>query len=79
MRAQAASHGKTKVRVILYADDLVIFCTSQACMQRVITKFEQTFERFGLRVARDKTETLEYGTSAHEPSIPVLLLSLGCG
>ena len=59
----------SKVRVILYADDLVIFCTSQPAMQRVITKFEHTFERFGLRVARDKTETLEYGKLNGEPSI----------
>ena len=39
-------------------------------MQRVVTKFEQGFERYGLRVARDKTETLEYGNSAvQEPTI----------
>ena len=69
MRYQAPLNGKTKVRVILYADDLVIFCTSHSCLQRVIDKFESTFKRFGLCVARDKTETVDFDSPAQATSI----------
>lgn len=61
MRSTAPTHGKLKISVILYADDLVIFCTSADGLQRALTKFEDTFTRFGMIVARDKTKTMCFG------------------
>jgi len=66
--------GKRKVKVILYADDLVIFASSTACLETVVSKFTEVFGRYGLVVALDKTMTMGFGDLAQPETSSIMRL-----
>ena len=60
-RAQRAIHtppGNRNIKIILYADDIVLFCRSASSLQLSVDVMKSVFTRFGLKIAEDKTQTM---------------------
>ena len=50
--------------MLLYADDIVLFCEDVDELQSILKIYAETFTRFGLTIAIDKTQTLSF--NVHE-------------
>ena len=46
--------------MLLYADDIVLFCEDVNELQSILTIYDNTFSRFGLTIATDKTKTISF-------------------
>ena len=49
--------------MLLYADDIVLFCEDINELQSIINIYNNTFSRFGLTIATDKTKTMSFNVS----------------
>ena len=49
-----------RLRMLLYADDIVLFCEDIDELQSVLNIYDETFSRFGLTIAIDKTKTISF-------------------
>ena len=65
-RAIAPPSGKRKVKLILYADDIVLFCRSASSLQLSVDAMNSVFTRFGLKIAEDKTQTMIFNADEEE-------------
>ena len=63
MRAESPAHGVDYIRLIAYADDLVVFCRSITEMEAVMAIYYNVFKRFGLTIAQDKTKTMLFNAT----------------
>ena len=66
-REQRSIHkvsGSDRLRMLLYADDIVLFCEDVDELQSILKIYDETFTRFGLTIAIDKTQTLSF--NVHE-------------
>ena len=66
-REQRSIHkvsGSDRIRMLLYADDIVLFCEDVDELQSILKIYDETFTRFGLTIAIDKTQTLSF--NVHE-------------
>ena len=52
--------GSHRLRMLLYADDIVIFCEDVDELQSILKIYDETFTRFGLTIEIDKTKTLSF-------------------
>ncbi len=52
--------GFQRLRMILYADDIVLLCGDVDELSEIINIYNQTFLRFGLRISTNKTETMVF-------------------
>ena len=62
-REQRSVHkmsGSDRLRMLLYADDIVLFCEDVQELQSILRIYDETFSRFGLTIATDKTQTLSF-------------------
>ena len=46
--------------MLLYADDIVLFCEDVNELEAILKIYDDTFSRFGLTIAIDKTQTLAF-------------------
>ena len=46
--------------MLLYAGDIVLFCEDVQELQSILRIYDETFSRFGLTIATDKTQTLSF-------------------
>ena len=49
--------------MLLYADDIVLFCEDINELNDILSIYDSNFLRFGLTIAIDKTQTLAYNVS----------------
>ena len=49
--------------MLLYADDIVLFCEDIDELNSILQVYDNTFSRFGLTIAIDKTKTLAFNVS----------------
>ena len=49
--------------MLLYADDIVLFCEDVNELQSITNIYDATFSRFGLTIACDKTKTMSFNVS----------------
>ena len=62
-REQRSLHGLTgtgRLRMLLYADDIVLLCTNIHELEDIVRIYDETFTRYGLMISTDKTETLAF-------------------
>ena len=57
-RASSKAHGIHLIKWLLYADDLVLFCTSIEQAQRILEIINDTCTRFGLTISFKKTKSM---------------------
>ena len=65
-RKQRSIHkisGNDRLRMLLYADDIVLFCEDINELNDILSIYDSNFLRFGLTIAIDKTQTLAYNVS----------------
>ena len=65
-REQRSLHclsGEDRLRMLLYADDIVLFCEDINELQSILNIYNNTFSRFGLTIATDKTKTMSFNVS----------------
>ena len=53
-------YGIERLKMLLYADDIVLFCEDVDELQAILEIYNNTFKRFGLTIATDKTKTLPF-------------------
>ena len=61
-RAIDPPSGNRKIKIILYADDIVLFCRSVSSLQLSVDVMNSVFTRFGLKIAEDKTQMMIFNT-----------------
>ena len=49
--------------MLLYADDIVLFCEGIDKLNDILNIYDSNYSRFGLTIAIDKTQTLAYNVS----------------
>ena len=47
-----------RLRIILYVDDIVLFCEDINELNNILNIYDETYSRFGLTIATDKTKTI---------------------
>ena len=55
--------GEERLRMLLYADDIVLFCEDIDELQSILNIYNNTFSRYGLTIATDKTKTMSFNVS----------------
>ena len=58
--------GEDRLRILLYADDIVLFCEDVSELQSIVKIYDETFSRFGLTIATDKTKTMSFHVPEEE-------------
>ena len=74
-REQRSVHGlsgKERLRMILYADDIVILCKDIDELAAILNIYDKTFTRFGLKISTGKTETMAFNVPEEVKSRPSL-------
>ena len=61
--------------MLLYADDIVLFCEDLNELRSVLKFYEDTFSCLGLTIATDKTKTLPFNVP-EEIMAPSFLITL---
>ena len=64
--------GTQWLRMILYADDIVILCESIDELAEIINIYDKTFARFGLKISTDETETMAFNVPEEIKTKPSL-------
>ena len=59
-RSISGLSGIARMRMLLYADDIVLFSRSIAELQCIVEIYDQTFKRFGLQISVKKTEAMAF-------------------
>ena len=62
-REQRSVHklsGSDRLRMLLYADDIVLFCEDLKELESILEIYDKTFSRYGLTIALDKTKTIVF-------------------
>ena len=75
-RDERKIHGLTgfqRLRMLLYADDIVLLCTNILELEDIVRIYDETFARFGLVISTDKTETMAFNTTEEIASRPSLI------
>ena len=75
-REQRSIHkisGSDRLRMLLYADDIVLFCEDIDELNSILEIYDNNFSRFGLTIAIDKTQTLAFNVSEEVKSMKSLI------
>ena len=78
-RQQRSIHklnGVDRLRMILYADDIVLLCNDIDELMEIVNIYDKTFKRFGLKISTDKTETMAFNVD-EEIKAKSSLISIG--
>ena len=57
-----AMRGNTVLKVVCYADDILVLCRSRADLETMMNIIAKKFENFGLKLAESKTATMTWNT-----------------
>ena len=52
--------GIQRLRMLLYADDIVSLCNDVDELSEIVKIYDKTFARFGLKISTGKTETMAF-------------------
>ena len=63
-----AAFGGELLRVLLYADDMVLMASDSAGLQRLLEVLEEFCATYNMRVNIDKTEVVVFGRKAYQPT-----------
>ena len=66
--------GIQRLRMLLYADDIVLLCNDIDELSEIIKIYDKTFARFSLKISTDKTETMAFNVDEEIKSRPSLIL-----
>jgi hypothetical protein len=75
-RQQRSIHrlsGSERLRMILYADDIVLLCNDIDELSEIVNIYDKTFARFGLKISTDKTETMAFNVDEEIKAKPSLI------
>ena len=75
-RQQRSIHclsGVQRLRMILYADDIVLLCNDIDELSEIVKIYVATFTRFGLKISTDKTETMAFNVDEEIKAKPSLI------
>ena len=75
-RQQRSIHklsGSDRLRMILYADDIVLLCNNIDELMEIVNIYDKTFARFGLKISTDKTETMAFNVDEEIKAKPSLI------
>ena len=78
-REQRSVHGLNgiqRLRMILYADDIVLLCNNIDELSEIVNIYDKTFARFGLKISTGKTETMAFNVD-EDIKAKSSLLSIG--
>ena len=62
--------GIQRLRMFLYADDIVLLCNDIDELLEIVKIYDKTFARFGLKISTDKTETMAFNVDEEIKSRP---------
>ena len=62
--------GIQRLRMLLYADDIVLLCNDRDELSEIVKIYDKTFARFGLNISTDKTETMAFNVDEEIKSRP---------
>ena len=65
--------GIQRLRMILYADDIVLLCKDIDELSEIAKIYDKTFSRFGLKISTDKTETMAFNVDEETKTKPSLI------
>ena len=65
--------GIQRLRIILYADDIVLLCNDIDELSEIVKLYDKTFARFGLKISTGKTETMAFNVDEELKSRPSLI------
>ncbi len=75
-RQQRSVHGLSgvqRLRMILYADDVVLLCNDIDELAEIVKMYDATFVRFGLKISTGKTETMAFNVEEQIKASPSLI------
>ena len=75
-REQRSIHGLNgiqRLRMILYADDIVLLCNDIDELSKIVDIYDKTFARFGLKISTGKTETMAFNVDEEIKAKPSLI------
>ena len=79
-REQRSVHGLSgvqRLRMILYADDIVLLCSDVDELSKIVSIYNEIFIRFGLTISTGKTETMAFNVPEDIKSKPSLISIAG--
>ena len=65
--------GSQRLRMISYADDIVLLCENIEELSKIAEIYDKTFSRFGLKISTDKTETMAFNVDEEIKAKPSLI------
>ena len=71
-RLISGMNGIARMRMLLYADDIVLLSTNIVELQNIIEIYNETFIRFGLQISVEKTETMAFNVNEELMAAPSL-------
>ena len=75
-REQRSIHGLggfQRLKMLLYADDIVLLCSNIAELSEIVNIYDKVFTRFGLKISTGKTETMAFNVAEDIKSKPSLI------
>ena len=78
-RQQRSIHGLSgvqRLRMMLYADDIVLLCNNLDELSQIVNIYDATFTRFGLKISTGKTETMAFNVD-EDTKAQSSLISIG--
>ena len=73
MRSKSPANGTDHLRMILYADDIMVICRDIKELEVIMNIYNKVFKRFGLTIAEDKTKTMTFNASEEVASSESLI------
>ena len=70
-RSERRMHGVEVLKWLLYADDLVLFCSDLSEAQEIIIIMNNVCKRFGLTISFNKTKVMQFSTDTEQVNIVV--------
>ena len=65
--------GVQRLRMILYADDIVLLCNDIDELSEIVKIYDATLTIFGLKISTDKTETMDFNVDEEIKAKPSLI------
>ena len=73
MRSKSPASGTDHLRMLLYADDIMVLCRDIEELEAIMNIYNGVFKRFGLTIADDKTKTMVFNTNEDVASTESLI------
>ena len=65
--------GIQRLRILLYADDIVLLCTNINELSEIVKIYDKTFTRFGLKISTGKTTTMAFNVDQEIKARPSII------